>query len=135
MTLNRRLSIFSVSLLLLLSTVGATGISTLLVLRPIVNGQRAIILERYRLDDVLILLSSFTLLAVVVTVKIALGARNAVIRRLRDFQLPPGGAPSALNDHAGDELDIVAQQLNELTAAVATLRAKQRSEDEVLAAK
>src|SRR5436190_13128262 len=136
MTLRRRLSIFSFSLLLLLCGVGATGIGTLLVARKLLaNPQVPIFFHRFRLDDALVLLSGLTLLGVVMAVAQALSAQTTIARRLRHFQLPPGGAPSALNERAGDELDTAAREINELTALIAQLRAKQRSEDEVLAAK
>ena len=69
MTLRRRLSIFSFSLLLLLCGVGATGIGTLLVARKLLaNPQVPIFFHRFRLDDALVLLSGLTLLGVVMAV-------------------------------------------------------------------
>jgi PAS domain S-box-containing protein len=58
-----------------------------------------------------------------------------MLKRLRQFRVIAGGAPTSIPDHYGDEMDPVAQQINELSLAVSQLRAQQRSEDEVLAAK
>src|SRR5262249_20046537 len=61
--------------------------------------------------------------------------RRSITQRLHAFRLPLGSAPTSIPDQTGDELDRAAAQINELTEAVNALRAKQRYEDEVLAAK
>ena len=61
--------------------------------------------------------------------------RRGVTKRLTQFQLPPGADATGLKMNAGDELDYAAERLSELTALVAQLRAKERSEDDLVAAK
>src|SRR4051812_38461479 len=136
MTLHRRLSIFTFSLLLLLTTVGATGVAILLFIRPVLlANQNVVVFGGLGLDDALMLLSSLTSTAVVITVILALLTRRAISKRLRQFQLAPGADASLLKNNVGDELDYAAERLNELSSVVAQLRAAQRSDDEVLAAK
>ena len=135
MTLNRRLSIFTFALLLLLCTVGATGVAILLTIRPALLTHKNVILDRYGLDDALTLLSTMTTTAVVVTAGLGLLVRRSVRKRLSQFQLPQGLAAAALKHDVGDELDHAAQQLNALGTTIAQLRAKERSEDEVDAAR
>src|SRR4051794_27171785 len=133
MTLHRRLSIFSFALLLLLTTVGAAGIAILDSIRPALTGQK--VLGSIGVDDALMILMSLTSTAVFITVTLALLTRRAITKRMKQFQIPPGADATVLKNDAGDELDYAAQRLSELTALVAQLRAKERSDDEVLAAK
>ena len=133
MTLSRRLSIFTFALLLLLTTVGAAAIGIIDCVRPAMSGYK--VFADYGLDDALMLMSSLTCAAVVITVSLALLMRRAIAKRLQQFQLPPGADATLLSNSAGDELDYAAQRLTELTALVAQLRAKERSDDQVIAAK
>src|SRR5204863_10191552 len=132
MTLSRRLSIFTFALLLLLTTVGAAAIGIIDCVRPAMAGYK--VFADYGLDDALMLMSSLTCAAVVITVSLALLMRRAIAKRLQQFQLPPGADATVLSNSAGDELDYAAQRLTELTALVAQLRAKERSDDQVIAA-
>src|SRR4051812_17272807 len=135
MTLQRRLSIFTFALLLLLTTVGAVGVAIIVYIQPALASRKTIFFGDYGFDDAVMILCSLTCTAVVITVVLALLTRRGIMRRLRQFQLPPGADASVLISNAGDELDYAAQRLNELSEAVAQMRANQRSEDEVLAAK
>ncbi|HEX3357761.1 MAG TPA: histidine kinase dimerization/phospho-acceptor domain-containing protein, partial [Tepidisphaeraceae bacterium] len=134
MTFKRRISILSILLVFLLCAVGTAGMVVLLSLRPLLAGKQVLLFERLRMDDLLNLLSCITSAAVLMSIAISLVMRRLIMRRIRQFQLAPGAAPTSLNAQTGDELDYAAQQLNELTSAVAMLRAKERSEDEVTAA-
>ncbi len=133
MTLRRRISIFTFALPLLLTLVGAAGVEILVMIRPAMAGKK--ILGAYGIDDALKLLSGLTTMAVIVTTVLALLTRRAITTRLRQFQLPPGADATILKSNANDELDYAAQRLNELTTLAAQLRAKERSDDEVRAAK
>jgi PAS domain S-box-containing protein len=133
MTLRRRLSIFSVALLLLLTTVGATGVGIVFVIRPAVKETK--IVGAYGVDDALMLLTGLSSLSVIITVFLALIMRRSVTKRLTQFQIAPGADSTKLKNNTGDELDYAAERLNELTSLVAQLRTKERSEDELVSAK
>lgn len=133
MTLRRRLSIFTFALLMLLITVGAAGIGIVFSIRPVL-GQIKIV-GAYGVDDALTLLMGLTSTSVMLTVFMGLILRRGVTKRLTQFQLPPGADATGLKMNAGDELDYAAERLSELTALVAQLRAKERSEDDLVAAK
>ncbi|MGB7157196.1 MAG: ATP-binding protein, partial [Tepidisphaeraceae bacterium] len=131
MTLRRRLSTLSFFAVLTIGTVGAVGVAVLLALRPALVDKRVRLLGEYGVDEAIIALTGLTLLAAAVSLANALRVRRAISKRLGSFHLPLGSAATNLDD----ELDGIAQQFNDLTAALALLRARQRSEDEVLAAK
>src|SRR4051794_8329546 len=103
MTLRRRLSIFTFALLLLLTTVGAAGVAIIDSIRPAMAHVQ--IFAGFGLDDALMLLTSLTCTAVVITVIMAILVRRAITQRLGQFQLPPGADATKLSDEAGDELD------------------------------
>ena len=134
--MQRRLSILLGSLLLLLCTVGAAGVTVVLSFKPLLEGRQfSIFLGLQSVNDALVMLSLLCSSAVVLTVMISMMVRRGILKRLRQFRVVAGGAPTSIPEHIGDELDPVAQQINELSLAVSQLRAQQRSEDEVLAAK
>jgi len=134
MTFKRRLSSLSVLLVLTIGTVGAAGIAVLLSLRPALARHNAVILGQYGVDEAIIALTGLTLLAVAIMLIKALRTRRAILQRVGDFRLPPV-SPAGVNDAKGDELDGVAHEINALFETVNHLRARQRTDDEVGAAK
>src|SRR5947208_16868637 len=98
MTLRRRLSIFTFALLLLLTTVGAAGVGILDSIRPAMRNIK--VFGDYGLDDALMLLTSLTSTAVVITVIMALLIRRTITQRLGQSQLPPGADAPKLKNNA-----------------------------------
>src|SRR5438093_552277 len=143
MTIKRRIVVLPLLAMIVMATIGVIGVAALLGQRGLSNGAVAgtggvteiALLLPLGANRAIGLLGGLTIAGCAAILLGTLLVRRSVTKRLAGFRLALGSAPTSIPDRTGDELDRAANQLNELTAAVNALRAKQRSEDEVLAAK
>jgi PAS domain S-box-containing protein len=135
MTFTRRVVIPPLLATLFIITISAVGVIALAAHRADATSGRFAVILPLTIERTIFLLTGMTIAACTAVLLATIVVRRHVAQRLAAFRLALGSAPSAIPDRAGDELDRAASQLNELTAAVSALRAKQRSGDEVVAAR
>src|SRR5262245_17670946 len=120
MTLTRRIFILPLLAAALIAAIGALGLFALMKQRAAGAGVghgsvETVVVFPLSIDQTISTLCGLTVAGCAAIMLGALMVRHSGGRRLREFRLTLGSAPTSISDRTGDELDRAANQLNELT--------------------
>ena len=118
MTLKRRVIVLPLLAALLIGSVGAVAIVSLVRNRSDEGARQLAVIFPLTIDQAISLLSGLTIAGAATVLLGAVMLRRSIAKRLAAFRVPLGSAPTAIPDRTGDELDRAATQLNELTASI-----------------